>query len=242
MVLVHGFTQSARCWGPFADSLASGGWELVAVDAPGHGRSSDVHASIEDGAALLGDVGRRAVYVGYSMGGRLALRLALDRPELVRALVLIGASPGIEDADERVARVASDEALATKLEAVGVDAFLDDWLRQPLFATLPADRAMRDERRTNTVAGLASSLRLAGTGAMEPLWSRLHEVRVPVLMVTGQRDGKFTALAQRMAAALNPHGWVVEVPDAGHSVHLEQPAATAHAVTSWLRGVDLASD
>jgi 2-succinyl-6-hydroxy-2,4-cyclohexadiene-1-carboxylate synthase len=201
-----------------------------------------VRAGIEDGAELLGDAGGRAVYVGYSMGGRLALRLALDRPELVRALVLIGASPGIEDADERAARVASDEVLAAKLEAVGVDAFLDDWLRQPLFASLTEEQAMREQRRANTVDGLVSSLRLAGTGAMEPLWARLRSLRVPVLMITGRRDDKFTALAHRMAEALNPYGWVVEVPDAGHSVHLEQPEATAHVVTSWLRAVDLGSD
>jgi 2-succinyl-6-hydroxy-2,4-cyclohexadiene-1-carboxylate synthase len=240
VVLVHGFTQTARCWGPFADSLAADGWQLIAVDAPGHGRSSAVHADIGQGAALLGNAGGRAIYVGYSMGGRLALRLAIDRPELVRGLVLIGASPGIEDRDERAARVASDEALADRLEDIGIEKFVDEWLRTPLFASLPAERACRDERLTNSVAGLASSLRLAGTGAMDPMWPRLGELRVPVLLVTGAADTKFSAIARQIVERTNPYGWAIEVPDAGHSVHLEQPWVTAQAVTSWLRGVDLA--
>lgn len=235
IVLVHGFTQTARCWGAFADHLAAAHYRLIAVDAPGHGRSADVAVDFETGAALLGDTCGRAVYVGYSMGGRYALRLALDRPELVRALVLIGASPGIEDPDERAARRAEDEQRAAHIERVGVAAFLDEWLRQPLFATLPAEAAHRDERLRNTASGLASSLRLAGTGAMEPLWSRLATVRMPVLLVTGEHDAKFVSIAERMVHAMDPHAWSVVVSDAGHSVHLEQPDVTAEVVTSWLR-------
>jgi 2-succinyl-6-hydroxy-2,4-cyclohexadiene-1-carboxylate synthase len=237
LALLHGFTQTARCWGPFADLLAAGGWQLVAVDAPGHGRSAHVEADVGRAAALTGDVVGPAVYLGYSMGARVALRLALDQPQVVRALVLVGVSPGIEDPERRTRRVAEDVARAAHLETVGVEAFVDEWLRQPLFATLPADRSHRDERLRNTAAGLASSLRLAGTGAMEPMWSRLGEIRVPVLLITGSLDEKFTAIAQQMAPRLAPHGWAVEVPGAGHSVHLEQPGTAAEVVTTWLRAV-----
>ncbi|HEX7096941.1 MAG TPA: alpha/beta fold hydrolase [Acidimicrobiales bacterium] len=235
IVLVHGFTQTAQCWGRFADLLAAAHHALVAVDAPGHGRSEDVRATFEEGAQLLGEAGGRAIYIGYSMGGRYALRLALDRPELVRALVLIGASPGIDDDTEREARRAADERRAEQLERDGVEAFVDDWLRQPLFATLPPDAAHRDERLRNTAAGLASSLRLAGTGAMEPLWSRLATIRMPVLLVTGEHDTKFVDIARRMVEAMDPHAWSAVVSGAGHSVHLEQPGVTAELVTSWLR-------
>jgi 2-succinyl-6-hydroxy-2,4-cyclohexadiene-1-carboxylate synthase len=235
IVLVHGFTQNAHCWGPFADSLAAAGHQLVSVDAPGHGRSSDIAADIERGARLIGDIGGRAIYVGYSMGARFALRLALDRPELVRALVLIGGSPGIEDPQEREQRRAEDDARATRLEEVGVERFVDEWLQLPMFATLPADNAHRDERVRNSVTGLASSLRLAGTGAMEPLWDRLSTVSMPVALITGDRDPKFTAIAERMLARMTPHAWGVVAHDAGHSVHLEQPASTAQFVISWLR-------
>jgi 2-succinyl-6-hydroxy-2,4-cyclohexadiene-1-carboxylate synthase len=235
VVLVHGFTQNARCWGPFADSLAAAGHQLVSVDAPGHGRSSKVHADIEHGAQLIGEAGGPAVYIGYSMGARYALRLALDRPELVHALVLIGGSPGIEDASERAQRRAEDDARAAHLEDVGVERFVDEWLQLPMFATLPADNAHRQERVRNTVAGLASSLRLAGTGAMEPLWDRLGTVSMPVALMTGDRDPKFTAIAERMLALMTPHAWGVVAHDAGHSVHLEQPVSAAQFVVSWLR-------
>jgi 2-succinyl-6-hydroxy-2,4-cyclohexadiene-1-carboxylate synthase len=242
VVLLHGFTQTARCWGPFADTLVEDGWQLRSVDAPGHGRSSSIDADVPSGAQLLGDVGGRAVYVGYSMGARYALQLALDRPELVRALVLIGVSPGIEDARERAARIADDEARAARIEAIGVEAFVDEWLRQPLFATLPADAAHRDERLTNTTAGLASSLRRSGTGAMEPLWPRLPDIRVPVVLVTGELDAKFGPIAQRMVPLMAPHAIAVSVPDAGHTVHLEKPGVLADFVRTWLRKSGLAPD
>src|SRR5690606_23536537 len=118
---------------------------------------------------LLGDAAGPATYVGYSMGGRLALHLALARPDLVRRLVLIGATGGIDDEDDRAARRAADERLAAHLEQVGVATFVDEWLAQPLFAGLSPTAAARDERLANTAEGLASSLRLAGTGTQEPL-------------------------------------------------------------------------
>jgi 2-succinyl-6-hydroxy-2,4-cyclohexadiene-1-carboxylate synthase len=240
LVLLHGFTQTARCWGPFADALVAAGHEVVAVDAPGHGGSASVTTDFAASARLLGATGGRAVYVGYSMGGRIALRLALDQPELVRALVLIGSSPGLDDPDEREARREADDRLADRIEAIGVDAFLDEWLAQPLFAGLDEARSHRTERLRNTAAGLATSLRLAGTGAMEPLWSRLGTIRTPVLLLTGDRDTKFTELALRMVALMDPHAWHAAIADGGHSVHLEQPELTADVVTSWLRSHALA--
>ena len=120
---------------------------------------------------MLGASCGPATYVGYSMGGRLCLHLALARPETVERLVLVSATAGIEDDDERATRRAADDALATSLERDGVDAFLDGWLAQPMFATL-ADPGL-DDRRRNVAAGLASSLRLAGTGTQQPLWDRL---------------------------------------------------------------------
>jgi 2-succinyl-6-hydroxy-2,4-cyclohexadiene-1-carboxylate synthase len=234
IVLVHGFTQTARCWGPFAGALVASGHEVVSVDAPGHGGSAAVVADVADAARLLGRTGGRAIYVGYSMGGRIALRLALDQPELVRALVLIGASPGIADAAEREARRRADDALAARLESIGVDAFLDEWLAQPMFRSLDAAAANVEERRRNTATGLAASLRTAGTGSMDPLWERLSGIRMPALLVTGERDEKFSAIAQRMVPAMEPHAWHVAVSDAGHTVHLEQPELTAGFVLSWL--------
>jgi 2-succinyl-6-hydroxy-2,4-cyclohexadiene-1-carboxylate synthase len=235
LVLVHGFTQTRRCWGPFLDAL-SDGYEIVAVDAPGHGDAPAVAVDLAEGAALLGVTGGSACYLGYSMGGRYALRLALDRPDLVRALVVVGASPGIADPGEREARRAADERLATRIERVGVATFVDEWLRSPLFATLPPDRACREERLRNTPAGLASSLRLAGTGAQEPLWERLGSLGASTLLIAGADDAKFAEIARAMAACI-PSSTVAIVPDSGHSAHLEQPAATAAIVRAWLESL-----
>lgn len=234
IVLVHGFTQNAGCWGPLVTELAAD-HELVLVDAPGHGRSSAVlPASFAAGAALIGEVGGTATYLGYSMGGRYALRLAIDRPDLVERLVLVGASPGLADADDRAARQRADEALADRLEAIGLGAFLEEWLDQPLFATLdPSARAL-PARLANTVAGLAGSLRTAGTGAMEPLWERLSDLRMPVLLVSGGEDAKFTGIAEEMARAIGPHARRVVLGHAGHTAHLEQPEAFVAALRDWL--------
>src|SRR5262245_23075705 len=201
VVLVHGFTQTLAAMEPLASSLRRG-HAVVRVDLPGHGGSAAWRVGFPEAAALLGEAGGPAAYLGYSLGGRLCLRLALDRPDLVRALVLIGASPGLADPVERAARRASDDALAAELERVGLERFLDRWLAQPLFATLPPERAGRAERLANTAQGLAASLRLHGTGAQEPLWDRLATLVPPALLVAGAADAKFTAIAQRMAAAI----------------------------------------
>jgi 2-succinyl-6-hydroxy-2,4-cyclohexadiene-1-carboxylate synthase len=233
VVLLHGFTQTGRCWGPLAGELAAD-HEVVTVDLPGHGGSSAIHASIEDSVELLADVGGPATYLGYSMGGRFALRLALDRPDIVRRLVLIGASPGLADADERAARRASDEALADRVGTLGVEAFVHEWLDLPLFAGIHAAMRFEAERCTNTAAGLASSLRLAGTGAQEPLWDRLGELRAPTLLITGGDDTKFTAINAEIDERVESAEHTV-VRDSGHTVHLEYPAATTALMKGWLR-------
>ena len=190
VVLVHGFTHTGRTWGPLLPALAAA-HQVVAVDLPGHGRSAGYRAGLWEAARLLGEACGQGAYLGYSMGGRVCLHLALAAPYLVRRLVLVGATAGIQDAGERAARRRDDEAQAAAIERDGVDAFLERWLAQPLFAGLPPDAGGVEERRTNTAAGLAASLRLSGTGAQEPLWDRLGALTVPVLVVAGERDERF---------------------------------------------------
>lgn len=232
LVLVHGFTQTARCWGPLAAGLAAD-HEVVRVDAPGHGGSAGLRADLRGTADLLAELGP-ATFLGYSMGGRMCLETALCHPEAVEALVLVSATAGIDDEDERAARRASDEALAQRIEAEGVDAFLEDWLALPLFAGLPPEAQCLDERRTNTSAGLAGSLRLAGTGTQTPSWDRLGALTMPVLVVAGAADAKFTALAHRVADAIGDNATLVVVPDAGHTTHLEAPNAFVSTLRPWL--------
>jgi 2-succinyl-6-hydroxy-2,4-cyclohexadiene-1-carboxylate synthase len=233
IALVHGFTQTRRCWGPVADDLA-GDHEVVAIDAPGHGRSASVPADPWRSADLLAAAGGDATYLGYSMGGRLCLHLALAHPRRVRGLVLVGATAGIEDPAQRAARRAEDEARARRLEAEGLDAFLDAWLAQPLFAGLPEEAACRPARRENTVAGLAASLRLAGTGAQEPLWHRLAALAMPVLVLAGEHDERFAALGRRLVAAVGDNATLALVAGAGHAAHLEAPAAFVGVLRPWL--------
>jgi 2-succinyl-6-hydroxy-2,4-cyclohexadiene-1-carboxylate synthase len=233
VVLVHGFTQTSASWGPVADRLARR-FEVVRVDLPGHGGSGAVGVGFTEAAGLVGVTGGTAAYVGYSLGGRLCLRLALDRPDLVPALVLVGGSPGIADAGGRAERRAADERLARRIERDGVASFLDAWLAGPLFATLPAEAAGHQERLANTAEGLASALRRLGTGAQEPLWDRLGELRRPTLLVAGERDPKFAGIAREMATAIGPAARVALVPGAGHAAHLERPASTAALIEEFL--------
>ena len=197
-----------------------------------------MHADLWSTATLLADVahGARATWVGYSLGGRCSLHVALAHPEVVDRLVLVSATAGIADDAERSARVERDEALATHVEQIGVEAFLDEWLAQPLFAGLTAENDGRAARLANTAEGLAASLRLAGTGTQDPLWGRLAEVHVPVLLVAGERDERFVGHAEHMAALL-PDAAVAVLPDAGHAAHLEQPDAFATAVLGWERSL-----
>lgn len=233
VVQAHGFTQTLASWGSVGERLGER-WEVVRVDLPGHGGSGAVRAGFEEAAGLVGEAGGRAAYVGYSLGGRLCLRLALDRPDLVPALALIGASPGIADPAGRARRRAADEALAERIEREGVAAFLDGWLAGPLFATLPEAAAGRAERLANTADGLAWALRALGTGAQEPLWDRLAGLRPPTLLLAGELDAKFTAIARQMAAAIGPTAKVALVPGAGHAAHLERPAEVAARLEAFL--------
>ncbi len=234
VVVVHGFAQSGACLGPMGPAIAEQ-HPLVAVDAPGHGGSArHARADLWRGADLLVGTGGVGTYVGYSMGGRLALHAALRSPELVQRLVLISCTAGIEDERQRADRVAWDEQHASRLEEIGLEAFIEEWLAQPLFADLPSWARFDDERRANTVEGLAASLRHAGTGSMEPLWDRLGSIACPVLVLTGSRDERFGELGARMAATIGSNARHVVVPGAGHSTHLERPSETTVALLDFL--------
>ncbi len=234
VAVVHGFAQNRRCLGPLLDALVGVG-PVTAVDAPGHGDSArHAAADLWRGAELLAGTIGDAALVGYSMGARLALHTALRAPAQVSALVLIGGTAGIDDDTRRAERRASDEVLARRLEHDGLDRFLEDWLALPMFAGLPDWARFDEERRTNTVEGLSASLRHAGTGAMDPLWSRLDEIRCPVLCVTGEHDERYGALARRIVDGVGGPAEHVVIDGAGHAAHLERPEATSAIVTEFL--------
>jgi 2-succinyl-6-hydroxy-2,4-cyclohexadiene-1-carboxylate synthase len=234
VVLVHGFTQTGRSWTAIADELVAAGHEVVCPDAPGHGGAGDVRADLWQSADHITRAGGPAVYAGYSMGGRIALHAALAHPDLVRGLVLLGATAGIDDDAARAARRQEDEARARDLERDGVAAFLDEWLATPLLASVPRDAAGVEDRLRNTPAGLASSLRLAGTGTQAPLWARLPELTMPVLCLAGERDERFATLARRMAEAIGPNASAETIAGAGHAAHLEAPVVFADRLARFV--------
>jgi 2-succinyl-6-hydroxy-2,4-cyclohexadiene-1-carboxylate synthase len=247
LVLLHGFTGSGQSMTEVAQSLGQH-YETLAPDLPGHGRSvaaaraggTGFDDCVDDLVATLASAGHdRAHWLGYSMGARLALGCAVRHPGRVASLVLVGGRAGIADPVERAARRGEDDALAARIETVGVEDFVDEWLAQPMFATLrrrgaPFLAEQRRQRLANSARGLADSLRSLGPGAQPPLFDALTHVSVPVLLVAGSLDRKFVALAHDLAGRL-PDAAVCEIADAGHAVHLEQPEAFTHAVQDFLR-------
>jgi 2-succinyl-6-hydroxy-2,4-cyclohexadiene-1-carboxylate synthase len=224
VVLVPGFTQTAASWRAVQEVLEES-CDVLALDVP-------QRDSFTETAVSIGAEGGRAVYAGYSMGGRLALRLALERPELVQALVLVSSTAGIADDSERAARIEADEALAQSVERDGVDAFLERWLAQPLFATVPPGAPGLRERHALSDRYLAHCLRVLGAGAMEPMWGRLGELEMPVALVTGRADAKYEQLASTMLERLRGDAVHVRL-EGGHSLPLEQPAVLGGFVASF---------
>jgi len=233
LVFAHGFTQTGRSWLPVAEQFVDD-HEVVLVDLPGHGRSSHVRADLRLGADLLANIGGYATYVGYSMGSRFILHLALAYPHLLRSMALIGATGGISSDDERNDRRAADEALAEEIEVHGTEVFLEKWLALPMFATLPEYARNLEDRATNTAEGLASSLRLAGTGSQLPLWERIGHIASPTLTMAGDLDIKFTALARQLAIAIGPQAVFRPIAAAGHAAHLEHPFAVVSTLREWM--------
>lgn len=237
LVFLHGFTQTHHHWHAGARRLA-GALEstpaLSFVDLPGHGLAAADRTPIADAGAPLAELAGRGTYIGYSMGGRFALTAAVARPDLVERLVLIGGTPGIEDDAERAERRVLDGERAAQIERDGVDRFLDTWLAAPMFAGLPDDPDGLAHRRRNTAAGLASSLRLAGTGSQPSLWGRLEEITGPVLVLAGSLDTKFTDIGRRLAEQL-PDATFATIPGAGHAAHTERPDEVAETIATWLR-------
>lgn len=242
VVFIHGFTQTHTSWDPVAHHFR-GNWRVLQVDLPGHGDSPRARAGVEAAAALLSQTvdaalgpGRVAL-VGYSMGGRIALRAALDCPERYAALALLGASPGLADATSRAERAHADALLAAELARIGVSRFLDQWLSGPLFATLDPRHAGRPERERNDADALADALRFLGPGSQAPLWDRLGELSVPTLLLAGELDPRYRSVATTMAAQIGEHARAAIVPGAGHAAHLEQPDHTARLLNRFLCSV-----
>ncbi|MGV3524172.1 MAG: 2-succinyl-6-hydroxy-2,4-cyclohexadiene-1-carboxylate synthase [Candidatus Sericytochromatia bacterium] len=242
LVFLHGFLGQGADWLPQMQALGSLGW-CLAPDLPGHGQHPpgpcDPASTLKRLRTDLQASGVQEIcLLGYSLGGRLALAWALEHPADLRALVLESASPGLAEATARAARRQQDAERAAALLAEGVPAFVARWYQAPLWDSLrssPAFAGLVAQRGQQSAAGLARSLREAGTGSQASLWERLPALAVPTLCLSGQQDAKFQALAAAMTQHANPAYWQAQSLPGGHNLHLENPAAWLAAVRPFLQ-------
>lgn len=246
LLCLHGFTGSHAHFSDLALSLPED--RVVTPDLYGHGWSS-VPADLarlglspmgEDLWTLVTELGWSGpvVLLGYSMGGRLALDMALRRPERVAGLVLESASPGIHDDSERRQRAMDDDALAERIVAGGVDRFVEYWEELPLFRSQkdldPAlQEHIRRDRQSHSAEGLAQSLRGTGVGRQLSWWDALAGFRRPVLLIAGDQDAKYQGISREMAARF-PHAVLEVIEGAGHTPHVEHPEAFQTVVREFL--------
>jgi len=248
VTLLHGFTQTSRSWRELVGLLPQELHYLL-PDLRGHGGTRVRPGAPHTMQACTGDLlamweregVARTHLVGYSMGGRLALHVAARHPDQLLSLTTIGAHAGMAE-ELRPGRRSSDEQLAAKIEQRGVAEFVKYWSSLPLFKGLdrrgPAFKTALDaERRRNTAAGLAASLRGMGAGAAEPVWDRLGAVACPCLFIAGAEDHGYAHEARRLAAAV-PDGRAEIVPRAGHAAQLERPEAVARLIAAHLRAAE----
>jgi 2-succinyl-6-hydroxy-2,4-cyclohexadiene-1-carboxylate synthase len=247
LVLLHGFTQDHRAWDWVRDGLRRVG-PTVAVDLIGHGASPKpealapyrIEACLDQLEAVLAGLKlQQAWWVGYSLGGRVALQMAVHKAQRVAGLVLGSTTAGIPELDVRAERIKADEALASRIPGWGIEAFVDYWLNLPLFESLQRlprhqQALLRKQRLENSAVGLANSLRGMGTGAMASVWGNLRDLHLPALVVAGELDEKFAALARSLAAAL-PESHLSILADCGHAVMLEQPQRFVSAVLGFFQ-------
>ncbi len=246
LILLHGFTGSSDNWLALLEPFAAH-FQVVLIDLPGHGRSaspphSDRYTMQSVSCDLLAIF--QALHLpsvnllGYSMGGRLALYMAVQHPSYIQSLILESASPGLESSAQRQLRIESDNQLALEIEESGIAIFVQRWQQLPLFATqqvLPAEQKERlyQQRLNNSATGLANSLRGMGAGQQPSLWSALEAVQLPVLILAGELDKKYECIARQMTAVI-PHSVLKIIDEAGHNIHLEKPQHFTSSILSFL--------
>jgi 2-succinyl-6-hydroxy-2,4-cyclohexadiene-1-carboxylate synthase len=254
IVLLHGFTGSTETWTPLRLRLESA-YRVIAIDQPGHGRSSSpadpgryrLDRFASDLSLVFDSMQiERAVIVGYSMGGRAALRFTSDHPDLVAGMVLESTSPGVADLQQRLDRRASDATLANSIERDGIDAFVAHWEALPIWnsqRTMPdaTRHLLRQQRLLNDTVGLANSLRGAGAAEDELMLDAAASIGAPSLLIAGLLDPKYVELARQLEKCIS-HSRLEIIENAGHAVHLEQPDRFASAITKFLSTIPAASD
>jgi 2-succinyl-6-hydroxy-2,4-cyclohexadiene-1-carboxylate synthase len=228
VLFIPGFMQRGDAWRPVAELLPER-YPSRMLDHAEHSFEGRLGEILSSGARVL---------VGYSLGGRLALRAALRSPDSFTAVVLVGSTAGIEEAPLRAARAEGDERLASWIEAASMEDVVSVWERQPLFADQSDAlvEAQRPGRLAQDQRSLALLLRTAGQGVLEPVWHELSQLELPVLAIAGARDDGYTRAAKRIASTA-PRGRAAVVEEAGHAAHLQRPDEVARLLVEFLDDV-----
>jgi 2-succinyl-6-hydroxy-2,4-cyclohexadiene-1-carboxylate synthase len=238
IVLIHGFTQNAASYRGLSETLFSP-YELHIAELPGHGDKEPLVPGQDsrDVALEISSFYGKSVYVGYSMGARIALRIALEHPGSVAGLVLISATAGIQDQDERLQRRLDDERLAKHIREVPVEVFIKEWLAGPLFAHLTPEETGLKERCQNNGDKMASALLALGQGNEEPMWDLLPNLaknNIPVLILVGANDEKYVEIGRRLHKKIGAISQLDIIDNCGHSVLAEQPIKAAELIMSFI--------
>ena len=236
LVFLHGFMGRKEDWAEIIAHLEEA-FRCYTIDLPFHGASRSIHAEFDDTVhhivRRLDGLGcRRFGLVGYSMGGRIALQLALHHAERVPRCVIESGSPGLMQDSARESRRQQDEGLAEQLDAVAseggtLENFLQQWYRADLWASLRTkperlEQLIATRSMHNDPAALASALRALGTGRQAHQWQALACSRTPILCVVGALDTKYRHIAMEMRAQAQALE-IATVPACGHNVHFERP-------------------
>ncbi len=240
ILLLHGFLGSGEDFDQIVPMLIEQ-FCCLTIDLPGHGKtifSGDYTMQNTASAivTLLDDLEIAQTHlIGYSMGGRLALYLALNFPNRFSKAILESASPGLKTEAEQVARIEHDRALARRLET-DFPQFLQDWYQQPLFRSFkhhPTFGTTIAKRSRNNPSELAKSLTQMSTGMQPSLWQELKRHQNPLLLMVGECDRKFVAINQEMVALCSTAQLAI-VPNVGHNVHIENANAYIHHIQKFL--------
>ena len=248
LVLLHGFTGSTATWKTVIENWRD--YRIVAIDLIGHGHTESptdesrytMERQLDDLDFIFEEMKlENFTLLGYSMGGRTALAYACEFPDRVDQLILESASPGLKTEAAREERRERDIQLAFNILEGGIEQFVGKWENIPLFdsqKSLPefVRKQVKQERLAQSAVGLANSLKGMGTGSQQSYWNCLPELKIPVLLITGELDPKFCAIAREMQQLLpNAEHCIIS---AGHAIHVEKPAEFATMVMERINGIN----
>lgn len=247
ILFIHGFTGSSKDWGNILPQIDKS-FSCIAIDLIGHGQASSpekmsyykIESIIQQIKKVIDEFKiDNVILTGYSMGGRVAMSFANAYPGIIRGLILESTTAGIEDGNERTERLENDKVLSQKILDEGIEKFVEFWMNIPIFSSQKrlSKNELEEIRRnklSNNPIGLSNSLLGFSTGKMLPLWNKLHKFNLPVLLLAGELDSKYSIINQKMHNLLTNSEFHT-AKNTGHNIHLEKPSEFIILVNSFLQ-------